>query len=659
MYVINKISSFSAVDYAAEELRKYLRMMMPDGGSVDIRYDPEAKDGFRLGLMQDFGLDISDAEEPDLDDILYIDTNTEGGIIAGDNPRSVLLAVYEYLRQNGCRWLFPGVDGEHIPMQDIVPVKYRHKPSCRYRGQCNEGAEFQTSMIESIEFTPKVGMNVFMLEFFIPSGYYRQYYNHACNEMNRPPEPVSENQMLQWKRQCESEINKRGLMFHDIGHGWTCKPFGINTAMKSGDQAQQDLNNATLSDEQKSYLALVNGERKLWKGYPNWTQFCMSNDKGRHRVAEYVAEYAESHANSDYIHVWLGDLVNNHCECEGCQKKTPSDWYVILLNEIDEELTKRNLNTRIVYIAYTETMWAPEVEKLKNPGRFALLFAPITRKYTESPVLSDGPVKITPYVRNQNKLPNNFEELFANFKNWTKDWNGANLAYEYHFWKHQILDVSGTSFAKVVNNDVKFYKANNINGIIEDGSQRSYFPTGYVFYTYARTLYDVNLSIEEITEDYFSYAFGEDWRKFYDYLDRLGKAIGHDYLAGERNKGTGRSAYYCPEHLPSLKSAYDILKEGRELIAEHYNSDFRVRTVSVRMLEFHARYCELLLDALVEKAVGHDAEAKEKMEIMRAEVGKYEVIYERWFDHSMYFNYLSRIGTTITRQSDSDAIQSV
>ena len=53
MYFINKISSYSAVDYAAEELRKYLRMMMPECGNIEIKYAPEAKDGFRLGLMQD------------------------------------------------------------------------------------------------------------------------------------------------------------------------------------------------------------------------------------------------------------------------------------------------------------------------------------------------------------------------------------------------------------------------------------------------------------------------------------------------------------------------------------------------------------------------------------------------------------------------------
>ena len=95
MLTINKITSASPVDFAAEELKKYLRMMMPRCGDIKINYNPDAKDGFRLGLMQDLGLDTSEALDTDLDDILHIDTDCEGGIIAGSNPRSVLLAVYE------------------------------------------------------------------------------------------------------------------------------------------------------------------------------------------------------------------------------------------------------------------------------------------------------------------------------------------------------------------------------------------------------------------------------------------------------------------------------------------------------------------------------------------------------------------------------------
>ena len=143
MYRIYKITSNPVVDFAAEELKKYLRMMMPRCGEIIISYDPEAKEGFRLGLMEAFGLDTSEAEEQDLDDIVHIDTQEDGGIISGNNPRSVLLAVYKYLTINGCRWLFPGVDGEFIPIKGIEPVKYHKLADCRYRGQCNEGAESQ------------------------------------------------------------------------------------------------------------------------------------------------------------------------------------------------------------------------------------------------------------------------------------------------------------------------------------------------------------------------------------------------------------------------------------------------------------------------------------------------------------------------------------
>ena len=130
MFNVNKIISDPVVDFAAEELKKYLLMMMPSCGEVTVSYAPSAKDGFRLGLMQDFSLDEIAVKDPELDDVLYIDCDERGGIISGNNTRSVLLSVYEYLRQNGCRWLMPGIDGEYIPTKDIAPVKYCYKPSC-------------------------------------------------------------------------------------------------------------------------------------------------------------------------------------------------------------------------------------------------------------------------------------------------------------------------------------------------------------------------------------------------------------------------------------------------------------------------------------------------------------------------------------------------
>ena len=376
MYTIHKITSHPVVDFAAEELKEYLRMMMPEAGDIAISYAPEATDGYRLGLMTDFGLNTDEADDLALDDIIHIDTTDRGGIIAGSNPRSVLLAVYRFLRENGCRWLYPGVDGEYIPIKTVEGVQYHKLADCRYRGECNEGAEYQQSMLEAIDFAPKIGLNVFMLEFDNPKGYYDWYYDHRQNQAQREPEPISAEQTLQWKRQCETEMAKRGLQFHDMGHGWTAESFGI---VSVGTWDKDEANPIPEGVEQ--YIAMIDGERKLYKGVALNTNFCMSNPDARALVVKRVVSYAKNHQNVDYLHIWLADAHNNHCECKSCQKKITSDWYIMLMNEIDAALTAEGMDTRIVYICYYDTIYPAETEKLNNPERFSMLFAPITRSY--------------------------------------------------------------------------------------------------------------------------------------------------------------------------------------------------------------------------------------------------------------------------------------
>ena len=190
LFTIQKMRDDQTISFAADELKKYLWTMMPKSGNTPIRLDPKATDGFRLGLLEDFGLE-NEAADPHWADVVHIDTTAEGGILAGSNPRSVLFAVYRYLKLNGCRWLYPGVDGEHIPMQDIVPQSYHHQASFRFRGHCNEGAEFQNCMLETIDFYAKQECNVYMIEFDNPYAYYSDYYNHTMNTENRAPEPIT------------------------------------------------------------------------------------------------------------------------------------------------------------------------------------------------------------------------------------------------------------------------------------------------------------------------------------------------------------------------------------------------------------------------------------------------------------------------------------
>ncbi len=643
MFHINKITSNSVVDFAAEEMRKYLRMMMPEGGDVQISYNPDARDGFRLGLMQDFALDVSDAKDVELDDIFYIDTDENGGIVAGDNPRAVLIAVYEYFRQNGCRWLFPGVDGEYIPMQTVKAVSYRHAASCRYRGHCVEGAMPQRTVIDMIEFLPKVGMNVFMSQFLIPATFYNRYYTGRYNNFYKP-EPISNEQILQWKTSFETELSKRGIQFQDVGHGWTAAPFGFDIS-----KGWSKTDGSEAPEGAKQYLAMVDGVRDLYKGIAINTNFCMSNPEARKIVAEYIADYSAIHSNVDYVHVWLSDGLRNHCECEECVKKLPSDWYIMLLNDIDSALSAKGLNTRIVFIAYHETIWAPLTEKIANPDRFCLMLAPISRSYTKTLVGKEN-IELPEFKLNVYNAPTDLDTFLAYFREWKKNWHGASLCYEYHFWKHQLFDTAGLELAKRIYEDIEVYRENGISGLIACGSLRSFFPNGFAYYVFARKQYDASLTYEEILEDYYFHAYGENWRQFADYLSELGEAIGFAYLEGQESVDESRGKYYNPERARKLSGVPDIVKKGREAIRENYNFPIRVRTASMRVLEYHAECAERLAKALTLKADGNDAEASK---IMKTElfplVCENECRFATHFDTELFTEHVvNKIGAAPT-----------
>ena len=639
MYYINKITSSEVIDFAATELKKYLRMMMPEGGDVKIVYAPEAKDGFRLGLMQDFNIDVSDVSDTFLDDIIYIDCDTDGGIIAGDNERSVLMAVYEYLKKNGCRWLYPGVDGEFIPMKSIEPVKFRHVPRMRYRGYAAEGGVFHDAVTDFIDFMPKIGLNTYMVEFRVPRAYYEFYYKHFRNYKNRPEEPISDEQVVQWKRESECEIAKRGLHFHDIGHGWTVDPFGVDAKY-----AWEKIDESLVPTDMVQYLAEVGGKRGLFGGRPANTQFCMSNPKARKLFADFVVKYAEDHSNIDYLHVWLADNVNNHCECPECCKKIPSDYYVVLMNDIDKALSAKRLDTKIVFIAYLDTIYPPELEKIENSSRFSLLIAPISRCYSVTSTEESEKLGIIPYERNKIKNPGSLGHLLNYYDGWKKAFSGDGITFEYHFWRHLYYDFTGLQMARRIYEDVSYYEKRGINGFIEDGSLRPFFPNGIALYTYATVLYDASRSFDNIKEEYFSHIYGADWHSFADYLEKINEILPYEkFSTNSISGGMKKNLDISIDYVEVIDRLDAVLKRGEELVASHYNSDIRVQTVSVRLLEWHIKYLKGITVALREKILKNDDEAIRIFEEFQFEFGKNEVYIQPYFDHILNFSGLSHL----------------
>ena len=98
--------------------------------------------------------------------------------------------------------------------------------------------------------------------------------------------------------------------------------------------------------------------------------------------------------------------------------------------------------------------------------------------------------------------------------------------------------------------------------------------------------------------------------------------------------------------VPRIEKLKDITKELRALIKDNYNSDYRVRTVSVRLLEVYCEYVDRFSDMLKRLAMGEkcDAEHDRIIELLV----KWEDEYETYFDICIADSALS----TIKRTSD-------
>ena len=616
--------------FAAEELKRYLHMMMPNAGNIILKNN--AKEGICLGLLSKFGLPY-DNINPEFDDILDIDVQIVNGvpqgIISGSNPRSVLAAVYRYLHENGCRWPRPGVDGELIPLKDITTVKYRHLASYRHRGLCIEGAVSYQNMMENIDWAPKVGYNAYMFEFMFPYAFFENWYDHRQNRV-LIPERVSPDDVHQRCAWLESEITKRGMEYHSVGHAWTCEPFGI-PGLSWG------VSPKSIPEDKKEFFAEIDGKREFYQGKPLNTNLCYSNPETRKKVVDFCADYAERNSHINYLHFWLADDSNNHCECAKCINEVPADQYLTLLNEIDAEFTRREIRMRIVFIVFVDLLWPPKKIKFNNPDRFSLLFAPITRIYSRSYETEPYQGQLPEYKRNQLIFPKSTTENIAYLREWQKIFNGDSFCYEYYFWRPQVSDPGYYDIARTILEDIKALKKLGLNGIVSDQSQRVFIPTGFPMYVMGQGLYDSDVSLDTLAMDFFA-TYGNDGELCKNYMTELSYLFDLKYLRAEgiNKNDSGQSVYVSKEAAQKLMKISSVINKFREVIKRNLSSEIRCVAKSWQYLNFHADLCERMADVYLARAEGNNEKAKALWERTHTWLSSKELEVQEAFDLFLY-----------------------
>jgi len=455
------------IEFAAEELKHYVEEI--SGSAVTLQNGDAVEPDYQLGLTSQFpSIEPPETSNDYTEDGIAIETEGQEGIITGTNPRSVLSAVYRYLRELGCEWVRPGENGEIIPSRPITDeITIRELPAYRHRGLeigVDNGDQIERSL-DLIDWAPKVGYNSVMIEFFEGDIF-------KLNRSRRRDDPLTLSEALTHQeafdryQQCLEAIRKRDLMLHSGGHGWNAKVLEADVAHE-GEWAARVLgvtdeevpgSGVSLDEDRLKHAAKIDGERKLLRGIPINTELCYSNPETRSEVVSEVVDYAGEHPEIDFLHVWLADDYNNHCECEECRQLRPSDWYVKTLNQLDDALSEADIDTNIVVMIYVDVFWPPLQEQLNQSDRFSLMFAPIGRNYSDSYAsvrtddLSDS---LPEYERNAVELPKTAETNVAFLSGWVDIFEGDTMLWDYHYFAEQFNDPGEMELAQTTANDIQ------------------------------------------------------------------------------------------------------------------------------------------------------------------------------------------------------------
>lgn len=636
--------------YAASELAKYLHMM-DESITAEIAVGVVGNEGggIALGLLEELSLPTDGVVDAVLDDVTDIDVKALSGHIAGSNERSVLTGVYNFLKSAGCLWVRPGDDGEYIPKKSMKDHSFvwRKKADFCFRGQCLEGAVSFEHVRDAILWMPKINSNLFMIQFVVPYSLMSRWYKHEGNTLKADEEPTYE-QIKSYVPKIEAVVKKCGFQLHSLGHGYIFEPYGVHYKTRN--------DTYDYSEKCLSHTALVNGKRGIFRGSPNFTQLCYSNPEVRKLLVDYLVQYTKERPYMDYLQIWLADYVNNNCECEECQKFRVADYYVMLLNELDAALTENGIDTRLVLISYTETLWPPVKERLNHPERFTLN-ATASRKYSYTYSDKRYYDELPEYKRNNFTPLLNFSKVMSHTDAWTKICGGKKFLFEYFLYTNHFCDPGTVGVARELYCDMKNLHLTGFDGIMSCQTQRAAFPTALPTAIFTETLYDQQIEFDDYADAHFKAAFGEEYGAAKAYLERLTVLFDHkttratdsieaqDTGAVDAAQTVGRNfgifdrpclAKNLAEVAPLCEKMAIFAKEQME------KSENICHKRSWELLEKHTTMAKLTADIYIAMANCDKDLAKEKFKIATDTLSAMEDDIHREFDLHLWHQIMTK-----------------
>ena len=439
-----------------------------------------------------------------------------------------------------------------------------------------------------------MGFNGYFIQFTTGFEFYERWYKHKLSTAKEPEEFTRE-MAEAYTADVIAEIKKRGLILQRYGHGWTCRAFGLP------DNGWHKFAYEDIPESFHKICAELGGERKCYHNVPLETQLCYSDPTVIDAIVKEFVRTAEADPACDVFHFWLGDEYNNTCECENCRKGNYTDHYVNLVNAITDRFIELGIDKKIVFIAYLNSAYPPEIVKLKHPEYAVLMFAPITRTYGET--FPDGfRIKEVPeYKINGFTQPAGADENLAYLYGWMQVFCGDAVDFDYHLMWDHMLDAGGEGIAKVLHTDISHFDSLGLNGVIRWQLQRNTFPTSIAMTAMAKTMWNKNTDFDALRRELYAASFGKEHaERLCEYFSLLSGAF--DIAVIRRQKKYDRETVKA-----NMRDAIAAMAEIREIAEQQKNCKNDCHRTSWELLVLHAQMYSRIAEAIIAKLDGDHA----------------------------------------------------
>lgn len=531
---------------AAEELHGYLKKSL--GLSLPFAEGQPCEGAFYISTTQDNPelIDLAGAFEKGKHDQSFAAANGNSLFLTGENPLSALFAVYDFLQEClGIR--FFAARHEYVPEKNELRLNgdfiFKSSSDFAIRSWVN-----RTNDPEVIKFAVQNRINTIL----------------GCGPWN--PSFGTDKGSIE-----NAEIVRScGLKMRGPGHCW-----------------RYFIPDESLFASHPEYFPLLDGQRCA-----NKRTACFSNPEVMEIFRNNLRNYLRENPYWDIFAFWAEDIHDlYYCGCPECIKKTPSDWYMILVNEAAKVLDEENPEAIFELIAYNATRTPPsQIRELYLNGRKMLvnlcigqnrdIFRPIQEKTYGS------------------------AEVFSRYEEWRKylsdvKFEGQIMLMEYYNlceWPNQGPRGRALLWPmEVIREDLRFYLKDGISGCgAFTGVDCLCWPTPFNIWSWLKLWSKPETSMESLKNDFYPKYFGRFSDTARKYIEKL------ESVMSER---TSRENIAELKGLEIMLDSMPVRDSGTPL-AERLN-----------LLRLHHQYCVLLKEIF--QACSEDDTSKwESLEVL-------------------------------------------